>query len=64
LLEDQTRNRGLPILVGDGEAAQIMLEMHGLKSPRPLTQDLLLNALQQTGNHVDRVVISDLRDEV
>jgi hypothetical protein len=64
LLEDHDKDRGLPILVGDGEAAQIMLEMHGLKSPRPLTQDLLRTALQQTGNHVDRVVISDLRDEV
>jgi bifunctional DNase/RNase len=64
LLEDHDKDRGLPILVGDGEAAQIMLEMHGLKSPRPLTQDLLRSALQQTGNHVDKVVISDLRDEV
>jgi bifunctional DNase/RNase len=64
LLEDDDKERGLPILVGDGEAAQIMLEMHGLKSPRPLTQDLLRSVLQQTGNHVDKVVISDLHDEV
>ncbi|HXN86146.1 MAG TPA: bifunctional nuclease domain-containing protein [Candidatus Binataceae bacterium] len=64
LLEDRAKDRGLSILVGDGEAAQIMLEMHGLKSPRPLTEDLLRDVLQQTGNHVDKVVISDLRDEV
>ncbi len=64
LLEDGTQSRGLPILIGDNEAETILLELHGLKPPRPLTQDLLRSVIEQTGNHVDRIVIADLHDEV
>lgn len=64
LLEDQNSDRGLPILIGDNEAETIILEMHGLKPPRPLTQDLLRSVIEQTGNHVDRIEISEVRDEV
>lgn len=64
LLEDRANDRALPILVGDGEAEAITLEMRGLRTPRPLTQDLLRNVITQTGNHVDRVVITDVRDQV
>ncbi len=64
LLEDNSQSRGLPILIGDNEAEAIMLELHGLKSPRPLTYDLLRSVIAETGNHVDRVEISDLHDEV
>ena len=64
LLEDGTQSRGLPILIGDNEAESILLELHGLKPPRPLTQDLLRSVIEQTGNRVDRIVISDLHDEV
>jgi uncharacterized protein len=64
LLEDQNAERGLPIVIGDNEAQTIALEMHGLRPPRPLTQDLLRSVIEQTGNHVDRVVISDMRDDV
>lgn len=64
LLEDQSQQRALPIMIGDSEAEAMMLEMHGLQAPRPLTHDLLRSLIEDTGNHVDRVVISDLRDDV
>jgi bifunctional DNase/RNase len=64
LLQDHELDRGLPILIGANEAETIILEMHGLKPPRPLTQDLMRSIIEQTGNHVDRVVISEMRDEV
>jgi bifunctional DNase/RNase len=64
LLEDRAQSRGLPILIGDNEAEAILLELHGLKPPRPMTQDLLRSVIEQTGNHVDAIVISDLHDEV
>src|SRR5216684_5714975 len=64
LLEDRGGNRGVPILIGDNEAEAISLQMHGLRPPRPLTQDLLRNVIEQTGNHVDRVVITELRNEI
>jgi bifunctional DNase/RNase len=64
MLEDLGHQRAVPILVGDNEAEVITLQMHGLRAPRPLTQDLLRNVIEQTGNHVDRVVITEVRNEV
>jgi bifunctional DNase/RNase len=64
LLENLSGGRGVPILIGDNEAEAITIQMHGLRLPRPLTQDLLRNVIEQTGNHVDRVVITELRDEI
>lgn len=63
LLADQSGKRTLPIVIGDAEARAIMLELHGIKAERPLTHDLLRSVIEQTGNHVDRVVIGDLRDQ-
>jgi uncharacterized protein len=64
VLEEKTRRRVLPITIGDEEARAIMFELHGIKPERPLTYELLLNVLQQTGNRLDRVVIGEVREEV
>jgi bifunctional DNase/RNase len=63
LLADQSSGRTLPIMIGESEARTIMLELHGIKAERPLTHDLLRSVIEQTGNHIDRVVIGDLRKE-
>ena len=64
LLEERGGNRSLPILIGDDEARAILLELRGVKLDRPLTYELLRDVIVRTGNHVDRVVIADMRDEV
>ncbi|MGH7913850.1 MAG: bifunctional nuclease domain-containing protein, partial [Candidatus Binataceae bacterium] len=64
LLEDLSRTRVLQILIGDEEARTIMLEMHGIKPDRPLTHDLLRDLIEQTGNHVDRVVITSVHNQI
>ena len=64
VLREKARQRVLPITIGDEEARAIMFELHGIKPERPLTYELLLNVLQQTGNQLDRVVIGEVRDEV
>lgn len=64
MLADQNGRRGMPIIIGDDEARTIMLELNGIKPDRPLTTDLLRNVIQQTGNHVDRVVIGDMHDQI
>lgn len=64
LLEDLAGKHALQILIGDEEARTIMLEMHGIKPDRPLTHDLLRDVIEQTGNHVDRVVITSERNEI
>jgi bifunctional DNase/RNase len=64
LLEDPAHARELQILIGDEEARTIMLEMHGIKPDRPLTHDLLRDLIEQTGNHVDRVVITSVHNQI
>ncbi|HKV53608.1 MAG TPA: bifunctional nuclease domain-containing protein [Candidatus Binataceae bacterium] len=64
VLGEKAGHRVLPITIGDDEARAIMFELHGIKPERPLTYQLLLGIVGQTGNQVDRVLIGDVRDEV
>lgn len=64
LLEDLAGKRELQILIGEEEARAIMFEMHGVKPERPLTHDLLRDIIERTGNHVDRVVITSVHDQI
>lgn len=64
LLEDSARRHALPILIGQSEAQAISFELHGIKPPRPLAQDLMREILDATGTRVDRVVIYGVRDGV
>jgi uncharacterized protein len=63
-LEDLGGRRELQIMIGDEEARTIMLEMHGIKPDRPLTHDLLRDLIEQTGNRVDRVVITSVHNQI
>jgi bifunctional DNase/RNase len=53
----------LPIWVGVYEANAIALEIEKVQTPRPMTHDLLKNVLTGLNVHVQKVVVSDLRDE-
>ncbi len=64
LLADSGGKRAIPIVIGENEARAIMLAMQGIKPERPLTHDLLRDIIERTGNHVDRVVVTNLRDKV
>jgi bifunctional DNase/RNase len=64
VLEEKSGRRVLPIAIGDEEARAIMFELRGIKPPRPLTYQLLLNLIDQTGSRVERVVIGDVQDEI
>lgn len=64
LLRDNNESHQLPIMIGDNEAQAIMLALHGVRTDRPLTHDLLKSVIEQTGNRVDRIVIAEMRDEV
>ena len=64
VLEEKSGRRVLPIAIGDDEARAIMFELRGIRPERPLTYELLLTLIEQTGNKLDRVVIGDVRDEV
>jgi uncharacterized protein len=64
VLEDSAHRRSLQILIGDEEARTIMLEMHGIKPDRPMTNDLLRGLIEQTGHRVDRVVITSVHNQI
>jgi bifunctional DNase/RNase len=63
VLKDVAGDSVLPIWVGIFEANAIALEIEKSATPRPMTHDLLRNALRAFEAHVTRVVVSDLRED-
>lgn len=62
ILEEMNGKRALPIWIGENEANAIAMEMQQVRTPRPLTHDLIKNILQGTKAKVNRVIVSDLKD--
>ena len=61
-LVDPVSEKGLPVWIGLGEARAISLGLKGLTPSRPLTHDLMKSMLDLLHARVERVVISDLKD--
>lgn len=62
ILKDVNSDTMLPIWVGAYEANAIALEIEKIAPQRPMTHDLLRNFIVEMGAQVDRVVVTDLRD--
>jgi bifunctional DNase/RNase len=62
ILKDKDGERVLPIWVGIFEANAIALQIENIATPRPMTHDLLRNIIADLDGRVDRVVVSDLKD--
>ena len=62
ILRDKDDGLFLPIWVGLFEANAIALEMEKIETPRPMTHDLLKNVLAELGTRVERIVITELKD--
>ena len=52
--------RSLPIVIGLFEATSIDRRVKGMPTPRPLTHDLVVNAIEMMGGEIQDVMISDL----
>jgi bifunctional DNase/RNase len=63
VLKDLASDLVLPIWVGVFEANAIALELEKTTMPRPMTHDLLRNMAKGLNAVVDRVVVSDLRED-
>ncbi|MFA6091685.1 MAG: bifunctional nuclease family protein [Elusimicrobiota bacterium] len=61
-LEETTGNRLLPIWIGLAEGQAIAIRFSGIVLPRPLTHDLLLSAVKALGWSVEKIVVTDLRE--
>src|SRR5215469_5271904 len=63
LLKDPQSEALLPIWVGLYEANAIALEVEKSQTPRPLTHDLLKNLIHSLNANVQRVVVTELKDD-
>lgn len=62
ILKDMQNEASLPIWIGLLEATSIATELEKIQFPRPMTHDLLKNCLEHLKVTVDRIEVSDLRD--
>jgi bifunctional DNase/RNase len=62
ILKDKQGERVLPIWVGIFEANAIALQIENVATPRPMTHDLLRNVITDLDGRVERIVVSDLKD--
>ena len=63
VLKDLSSDAVMPIWVGIFEANAIAIELEKLSAPRPMTHDLTRNLVQHLNGHLDRVVITEIREE-
>lgn len=63
ILRDTSGGQILPIWVGIYEANAIALEIEKVTTPRPMTHDLIKNLLFGLDARVEKVVVSELRED-
>ena len=54
--------RAFPIVIGMPEILAIDRRLKGIELPRPMTHELLEQAIEQLGGVIQKIVISDLRE--
>lgn len=62
LLKSEESDRYLPIWIGSPEAAAILVRLQNAEFPRPMTHDLLTNVLGSLSAKLDRVLVTELKD--
>jgi bifunctional DNase/RNase len=62
VLEEVNGPRLLPVWIGLYEGGSIGMALAGQKFPRPLTHDLMLEALKRLGAKLEKIVITGLKD--
>lgn len=62
ILREKEGKRLLPIWIGQPEAESIMLQIKGVKPPRPLTHDLCKRLISGLGGELRRVQITQVKE--
>ena len=62
LLREEGGSRYLPIFIGIPEATAIGYALQGQQPPRPMTHDLFVTMMDQTGLRLEQVEITELHD--
>jgi len=63
VLKDVGSDTVMPIWVGIFEANAIAIEIEKVAAPRPMTHDLTRNLMRHMNSQLERVVITELRDD-
>jgi hypothetical protein len=63
VLKEKDGQRAFPILIGIYEATAIDRGIKEYRTPRPLTHDLVCSILRRLETEIDRVIVSDLRNQ-
>jgi bifunctional DNase/RNase len=63
VLKDVASDTVMPIWVGIFEANAIAIEIEKVAAPRPMTHDLTRNLIRHMNARLERVVISELKDD-
>ncbi|RLD48900.1 MAG: hypothetical protein DRI94_11860, partial [Bacteroidetes bacterium] len=64
ILEDTISKKRIPIIIGAFEAQAIAIELEGLKSPRPLTHDLIISTVNAFGIDVQEIFIYRIEEGI
>ena len=62
VLKERDGNRSFPIVIGIVEIFAIDRRLKGIKSPRPMTHDLLDGILHGLGTKITKILINDLKN--
>jgi len=62
VLNDTEKRRALPIWIGQAEASAIIRQLENIKTPRPMTHDLISNLLELACFEVEKIEINDYTD--
>lgn len=63
VLHDKDNRKALPIWIGSAEASAIIRKIENLNVARPMTHDLIINIIENTGYEIDRIEINDVEKE-
>lgn len=63
MLREKDGPRSVPIMIGIVEAVAISRRLSDEDLPRPMTHDLFRNTLDRLGVVLERVTVTDIRDE-
>jgi hypothetical protein len=64
ILKDLNNERYLPIWIGPYESESISIALQEIEISRPQTHDLIKNAIYELGGSINRVIISELKDDI
>jgi uncharacterized protein len=63
ILKVEDENRYLPIWIGQPEARSILMKLQNQEFSRPLTHDLAVNLVVELGGSMEKVTVTELRDQ-